>query len=371
MYSRLHPYPSHILERSLLTGASSTKKTYHICLKIEAEELPFKVGDSIGVIPTNDPKEIENILKKIGRTPEEEIFDPRSQSLISLSQYLIHKVNTSRVNTTFLKTLFEKAGILNSPLFLPENKPDLVQFIETHTLLDILHKTPLKELSDLTKLMPLLPRFYSIANSPLMFPNEIHLTVAYVQYHSNGQVRRGIGSHFLCDLAKIGDMPIPIYVQPSNHFRLPEDPKTPIILIGPGTGIAPYRAFLQERLFLKAPGPNWVFFGERNRASDFYYEDFWLDLEKEKRIRLDLAFSRDGPKKLYVQHKMYEHKKDLWDWIQKGSYFYVCGDAEKMAKDVDAMLHIIAQEEGNLTVEEARLYIKTMRTEKRYLADVY
>jgi len=371
MYSRLHPYSSRILERSLLTGPSSTKKTYHICLEIDPKEISFKVGDSIGILPINDPEEVENILQKINKRGTEEIFDPKTQSLISLSEYLSSKINISRVNTPFLKTVFEKVGRLNSSLFLSENKAELLQFLSTHTLLDILRDTPLVELSDLTKLMPLLPRFYSIANSPLVFPNEIHLTVAYVHYISNGQLRRGIGSHFLCDLSKIGETPVPLYVQPSHHFRLPEDLNTSIILIGPGTGIAPYRAFLQERLALKAPGDNWIFFGERNRASDFYYEPFWTDLERQKKIKLDVAFSRDGPTKTYVQHKMYEQKKELWQWLQKGSYFYVCGDAEEMAKDVDATLHTIAQEEGHLNTEDARLYIKKLRAEKRYLTDVY
>lgn len=371
MHSRLHPFSSRILERSLLTKEHSTKKTYHVCLEIDSKQLPFQVGDSIGVIPINDPEEVENILKKLGKKGSETLFDPRAQSLIMLSDYLLNKVNIHRVNSSFLKTLFEKANILNSPLFLVENKTELLQFLNTHTLLNILHKTCLTDLSDLTKLMPLLPRFYSIANSSLVFPNEIHLTVAYVHYLCNGQIRKGVGSHFLCDLGKVGETSIPIYVQPSQHFRLPEDPAASIILIGPGTGIAPYRAFLQERLANKAPGPNWVFFGERNRSSDFYYEDFWTELEKSKKIRLDLAFSRDGPVKTYVQHKMYEQKKELWEWIQKGSYFYVCGDAEEMAKDVEAMLQTIIQEEGHLTSEEARLYIKKLRADKKYLADVY
>lgn len=371
MYSRSNPYSSRILDRSLLTGFSSTKKTYHIALEIDPQRFHFHVGDSLGVLPTNDPEEVEKILKKTGRNPTEQIFDPRTETLISLSDYLTHKINISRLNTSFLKILFEKAGMIHSPLFLAENKSELLKFIETHTLLDTLNKTPLIELSDLTKLMPLLPRFYSIASSPLVFPNEIHLTVAYVHYISNGQVRRGVGSHFLCDVGKIGQTPIPIYIQPSNHFTPPEDPNTAMILVGPGTGIAPYRAFLQDRIARKAPGNHWVFFGERNRASDFYYEDFWTELEKQGKIKLDLAFSRDGPEKIYVQHKMYEQKKELWQWIQQGSHFYVCGDAEKMAKDVDAMLHTIAQEEGRFTVEEARTYIKKLRTEKRYLTDVY
>jgi len=371
MYSRTHPYSSRIIERSLLTGPTSSKKTYHISLEIDPKQVSFSVGDSIGVIPSNDPKEVEMIVKKIGRDKNEQIFNPRTNELISLSDYLLTKVNIHRLNSAFLKNLFEKAGILESRLFLAENKTELFQFLDTHTLLDILHKAALKELSDLTKLMPLLPRFYSIANSPLVFPDEIHLTVAYVQYLSNGQIRRGVGSHFLCDLGKTREMPVPIYVQPSHHFRLPKDPTTPIILIGPGTGIAPYRAFLQERVALQSSGRNWLFFGERNKTSDFYYEPFWRDLEKLNKIRVDVAFSRDSDEKIYVQHKMYENKKEIWRWIEEGAYFYVCGNADKMAKDVEAMLQTIIHEEGKLNIEDARLYVKKLRAEKKYLTDVY
>jgi sulfite reductase (NADPH) flavoprotein alpha-component len=180
-----------------------------------------------------------------------------------------------------------------------------------------------------------------------------------------------VGSHFLCHQAAIESTPIPIYVQPSNHFTLPEDPATPIIMIGPGTGIAPFRAFLQERIASQAPGLNWLFFGERNQATDFYYADFWLELEKQGRLRLDLAFSRDQKEKIYVQHKLLEQKKSIWNWIEKGAMLYVCGDAEEMAKDVEWALKEIVQEEGKMIEEDARKFLKTMRAEKRYLLDVY
>jgi sulfite reductase (NADPH) flavoprotein alpha-component len=256
-------------------------------------------------------------------------------------------------------------------LLLPENKGKLSEFLHTHSLLDLsgMHAAP--DLSSISKLMPLLPRFYSIANSALVFPDEIHLTVAYVTYVANGQIRKGIGSYFLCSYAQESMTPIPIYLQPSNHFTLPDDGGASIILMGPGTGVAPFRAFLQERLASSATGRNWLFFGERNRATDFYYEPFFTELAKAGRLRLDLAFSRDTAEKTYVQHKMYEERKSLWAWLQEGAYFYVCGDAEEMAKDVDAMLHRIAREVGGMTEEESHLYVKRLRAEKRYLTDVY
>lgn len=352
MYLRTHPYIARVKERALLTGPTSTKKTYHIVLDIEGSGLTFQVGDSIGVLPTNDPALVEKIIHKLNATGFEEIFDPRSNTTYIFRDYLLHKANISKVNSALLKLLnVEKT---------------------TETLLELIERCkPNISPSELCKpLMPLMPRFYSIASSPKVFPDEIHLTVAFVHYLANGHMHTGVGSHFLCEQAIIESTPIPIYVQPSHNFILP-DPSASIILIGPGTGIAPFRAFLQERLATQAPGLNWIFFGERNRASDFYYSDFWIELEKQGRIRLDLAFSRDQVEKVYVQHKMLEQKKSFWNWIQQGSYIFVCGDAEEMAKDVDAALQRIAHEEGNMSEEDARKYIKSLRAEKRYLLDVY
>jgi len=355
MYSRTHPFVARIKERALLTGPNSTKKTYHIALDISGSDLSFKVGDSIGTLPMNDPLIVDQILHKLQASGCEEIFDSRSQRTYSFREFLLHKANINKVNAAFLKLL------------------NLEKTSETHTLLELLnlHKAALSPSEVCKPLMPLMPRFYSIASSPKVFPDEIHLTVAHLSYLSNGQMHFGVGSHFLCDMAAIESTPVPIYVQPSNHFTIPADPDASIILIGPGTGIAPFRAFMQERLATQAMGRNWIFFGERNRSSDFYYSDFWLELESQGRIRLDLAFSRDQAEKVYVQHKMLEQKKSLWNWISQGSYLYVCGDAEKMAKDVDAALQQIAQEEGSMNEEGARKFIKALRLEKRYLLDVY
>lgn len=349
MYSRTHPYFARVKERKLLTGPGSTKKTYHLSLDISGSGLSFQVGDSIGILPTNSPPLVDQILHKLGASGHEEIFDTRANATLFFRDFLLHKANLSKVS---LHKLFpvEKTAL------------PLLQLIEHH-------KPHPSELSKV--LLPLMPRFYSIASSPKVFPDEIHLTVAHVSYELNGQMQLGVGSHFLCDLAQIGSTPVPLYVQPSNHFTLPSDPNTSIILVGPGTGIAPFRAFLQERLSTQAPGRNWLFFGERNQATDFYYADFWLDLEKQGRLRLDVAFSRDQSQKIYVQHRMLEQKKSLWNWIQQGAYVYVCGDAEEMAKDVEAALQQIFHEEGNMSEEEARKALKALRTEKRYLLDVY
>lgn len=349
MYSRTHPYLARIKERWPLTKPGSSKKTYHIVLDIEDSGLVFKVGDSIGVLATNDREVVDQILRKLGASGSEEILDPRSNTTHSFREFLLHKANISKVSFHKLYNV-EKTSI------------PLIHLIEHH-------KPSPTELCKI--LLPLMPRFYSIASSPKVYPNEIHLTVAFVSSVIDGGVHFGVGSRFLCEQAEIESTPIPIYVQPSNHFTLPADPNASIILIGPGTGIAPFRAFLQERLAMQAEGRNWVFFGERNRAADFYYEEFWTELEKQGRIRLDTAFSRDQAEKIYVQHKMLEQKRSFWEWVQEGGFIYVCGDAEEMAKDVDEALQQIAREEGGMREEEARKFFKSLRMERRYLLDVY
>jgi len=361
-YSRTQPFQAKILDRYLLTKPGSTKETTHIVLS--TQDFPFEVGDSIGVFPENDHCLVDQILSITGDSP---IFDRRSNTTLSFREFLLSKANLTKCTSALLKTI-------PSPKIAPllENKLELQSLLQTHHLVDILRIfTPAPSPQEIANaLLPLMPRFYSIASSPKMFPDQIHLTVASLIYPSAGGLRHGVGSHFLCHQAN-ECTPIPIYVQPSNGFTIPADPNAPMILIGPGTGIAPFRAFLQERLFLQHKGANWLFFGERNRATDFYYEDYWLELEHQKRLRLDVAFSRDSAEKIYVQHLLWEQRKDIWDWIQKGAYLYVCGDAEKMAKDVDLTLHRIAAEQGNLIEEDAREFIKALRKERRYLQDVY
>jgi sulfite reductase (NADPH) flavoprotein alpha-component len=212
------------------------------------------------------------------------------------------------------------------------------------------------------------PRLYSIASSPSISPNEAHLLVATF-VHTCG--KPGLTSHFLTEEAEVGITPIATRLYRTPSFRLPKDPSIPIIMIGAGVGIAPYRAFLQERTFQNAPGKNWLIFGERNRAFDFYFEKELLSLERQNRLRLDLAFSRDQSEKIYVQHKLLENGPEIWRWLEEGATFYVCGDAKHMAKEVNIALHHIIEKEGNLSLEAAKEYTKSLRREKRYLLDIY
>ena len=372
MYSRTKPFLSKVKQRVLLSGSSSTKKTYHIVLDARGLEESYKVGDSIAILPSNDERDVENALIRIQANGSEKVFDSRANCQISIRDFLLHKANLSFVNRSFVAKLLERGGprSLLFPLLESENKDKLAEFIHRHTVIDLLRLAPMTANDLAESLLPLLPRFYSIANSQKVFPSEFHLLVKYVQYESNGQTRRGVGSHFLVDIAK-EETPIPLYVQPSHHFTLPSNRDAAIILVGAGTGVAPYRAFLQERIATQSKGLNWLFFGERNQQSDFYYEEYWKELEALGLLRLDVAFSRDGGEKTYVQHKMYEQRKSLMQWIQEVAFFYVCGDANQMAKDVEAMLHRIVKEEGHFSEEDARTFIKKMRSEKRYLADVY
>ncbi len=333
-YSRKKPYLSRLIARERLTGPGSTKKTYHISLDINGSHLNFKPGDSVGLLPENDPRLVDEILFYLGYSTD-----------LSLRNHLLQGANLNKLPPSLLKEAPSDYGLI-----------DLVQ-----------HRRLEKE--ELTQLLPLLPRFYSIASSRRVFPSELHLTVSVVEFEHRGRLRHGVGSRFL-ETAPLGRA-IPIYVQHSLHFALPEDPSRSILLIGPGTGVAPFRAFLQERLALNAPGRNWLFFGERHSKTDFYYREFFIELEKQGRLRLDTAFSRDGDQKLYVQHRLLEEKKSVFNWLEEGAYIYICGDAKRMAPDVETALKQILSEEGKITLDEAGQTLKNWRKQRRLLLDVY
>ncbi len=339
-------------------------------LDLPAQDLPFAVGDSVAILPQNDPHTVERILNTLHFSGEEPISDPKTKSTLPLRSFLLTKANLSKAHSRFLSLLSE-CGAPIHPLL--EDKERLNLALLSHNILDFLRlhePTRLSPQKLADSLLPLMPRFYSIASSSKVFPNEIHLTVSFLSYVQQGETRHGVASYFLCRGADLESTSIPLYIQPSNGFCLPS-PDDSIILIGPGTGVAPFRAFLQERLADQAKGRNWLFFGERHRAHDFYYEPFFTELVKQNFLRLDTAFSRDQAEKIYVQHKLQEHGASLWDWLQSGAFLYVCGDAEKMAKDVDSALEHIAVKYGDLSSEDARLYLKRLRKEKRYLLDVY
>ena len=322
---------------------------------------------------------MRHLIEAMKAKGEEEIIDPRSKTPMTLWEFLSFKANLSRLTSSFLKLFYECEQLTIRKIawaifYRQENKPLLSQYLSSHDPLDLLKEyqdvnAPLQDLC--AQFGPLLPRFYSVASSQLSLNNEVHLTVALIYFLPSGTTALWSRSHFLCHLAKVKETPVSIYVQPSPHFTLPTDDNAPIIMIGPGTGVAPFRAFMQERIAKDSNGKNWLFFGERNRHSDYFYEQEWQQWASQGKLKLDLAFSRDQAEKIYVQHRMLENAKELWAWLEDGAYFYVCGDAHRMAKDVETMLQQIVQEQGQMSEEAAKAYVKAMRTQKRYLADVY
>lgn len=378
-YNRSSPYISYIKEKWALTKPGSTKQTYHVSLGIEGSAVRFRPGDSIGILPSNDPLLVKRLLSLLSSPSDEDIQDPRSNETLSVEDYLTRKVNLTRVSSSLLTLLLEhtqqhdKRNLLHK-LLQKENKELLLKFLYEKDLIDVLEELQERKFSIqelISHFAPLLPRFYSISSSQSTYPNEIHLTVALLSFSHRGEQRYGVASHFLCHLAQINQTQIPIYVQPAQHFHLPEDGNVNLIMVGPGTGIAPYRAFLQERKRSGATGKNWLFFGERSKQYDFFYQDYWEQLVRESQLKLTTAFSRDQEKKIYVQDRLYEEAEELWSWLQEGAYFYLCGNASHMAKDVEHTLLRIFQEQGRYSEEEAKAYFKSLKQAKRYLTDVY
>lgn len=377
LYSKTSPFLASLKQRKCLNHPNSKKRTYHLNLDISSSNINYKAGDCLAILPQNDPTKVDQLLEHLNLDANQSVYDHKKN--ISTLKKLMLTFNLSNPNKKILTYLAESSpneGERNALLSLlaKENKKQLISFCNQYTTWDLLLKKQWPHLvpQDLCKhLSPLLPRFYSIASSPSLHPNEVHLTVAHLQYECNQTLRYGVCTHFLCHLIHEGNKQIPIYLQPTHSFCLPEDPNKSIIMIGPGTGIAPFRAFIQERITKKARGKNWLFFGERNRAYDFYYREEWQGLQTANKLKLSLAFSRDQKHKIYVQNRMYDERKDVWRWIQEGAYLYVCGDAKKMAKDVEATLLKIIEEEGNTSPLEAKHYLKNLRKEKRYQKDVY
>ncbi len=378
-FSRTNPFIAKIKERKRLSKLGSKKSTHYISLDISGSDIHYNVGDSIGIYPTNDPQLVEWTLKAMNATGDELVTDKNGENLKPLKVFLKEKANITEFSK---KLLMEIANKQTDPvkkatletLFLDDQKEALKEFLARYELWHILeeNKEAIFDIQELCNLlMPLLPRLYSISSSKNAVGNEVHLTVAMLEYESNQLLRRGVCTHYLCNLAPLNDASVPIYIHPHNGFTIPEDENTPIIMIGPGTGIAPFRAFLQERIHKQAKGKNWLIFGEWNRNFDFFYEDYWNELIALNQLRLDCAFSRDEAHKVYVQHRMLENGQEIFDWLQNGAHFYVCGDAKRMAKDVEATLLQIISEFGKLDETDSKAYLKDLRAKKRYLRDVY
>lgn len=363
-------FTSSIKERVLLSKPGSSKATYHIVLDLKGSNLRYGVGDCAAILPANLHEEIEPILSHLSCSGAEKI-SLRGGAVERLDHFLIKGANLSKLSPKFYRLCESRIASPKKEelaLWQERGRGDEAPF----TLADLLkHFAPELEMQELIDhLLPQLPRYYSIASSMEEVGEELHLLVKLSQYGEGTAFRLGTCSRFLCHSTPLNQPLVPLYLDTEREFTLPKG-DAPIIMVGPGTGVAPFRGFMQERLRLFPHSKNWLFFGERESAFDFYYQEFWYDLERRGLLTLDLAFSRDQQEKVYVQHLMLKKSEELWKWLQMGALLYVCGDASQMAKEVEATLQTIAMKEGRLTQEEARLYMRSLKREKRYLRDVY
>lgn len=374
-YNVKNPFIARLKRAFDLTGPGASKNTRHYEIDLTGSGMEFLPGDSLAVLPTNDPALVDLILQVQGFSGSEVVPHPKGGET-TIRQALIEVYAITEVDSKILKAVADKAG--NSELLsltTPERKEDLKKYLWGSDVLDILQENPTAkfEPAELTGLLRKLNiRLYSISSSLAANPEQVHLTVATVRYESHGRMRGGVCSTFLAD--RIDEStPLPTFIKSGAGFRLPApEEETPIIMVGPGTGIAPFRSFLQERQATGAKGKAWLFFGEINRSTCFFYEsEFEAYLADGTLTRLDTAFSRDQALKLYVQHKMLEQGKELFAWLEQGAIFYVCGDAARMAVDVDNALREIVAKEGGKSPEEVNAYMDNLKASKRYRRDVY
>ncbi len=373
-YSRRNPYVGRVLQNINLNGRGAEKETRHVELLLEDPRMTYEPGDALGVVPVNSEQQVGQILNVMKFHADEPVtLDdtriPLAKALMeilditSLSQSFLHKYSDLAQNGSLIEML------------AAENKDILHEYKSGRQIIDVLEDfpstNPLSEQSFISTLRNLAPRLYSIASSFRVNPGEVHITVAAIRYHKYGRTREGVASTYISDRLEEGSE-VKVFIQKNENFRLPDDPSTPIIMIGPGTGVAPFRAFIEERTYREASGKNWLFFGNRNFRTDFLYQREWQDyMNRGDLTRMDVAFSRDGAGKIYVQDRLWEKRREFYSWLEEGAYIYICGDAGHMAKDVHNSLVRIVQETGGISIQAAEEYIQKMQQEKRYLKDVY
>ena len=373
-YTRNNPFMGEVTVNELLTAAGSEKETRHLELTLD-EGMHYTPGDAVGILPTNRDAAVEEILKVLGFSGDERVLDHYKVeiSLTEAARARLQIGTLARGSVTQMAKLAPGVEKLQA-MFGPENKARAEEYCYGRELIDLVKDFPgvITAPQQLFQVVArLTPRMYSIASSELAHPNVVQTTVRVVRYDSHGKERQGLASGHIGERAPLG-MKMPIFLHANGQFRLPEDPSTPVIMIGPGTGIAPFRAFLEERQVKGEKGDNWLFFGEQRRSLDFLYQEQLEAMHRDGFLtRLDTAFSRDQARKVYVQDRMQEHSAELFAWLERGAYFYVCGDATRMAKDVElALLDAIARGSGG-TLDHAAEYLTEMKKQKRYQRDVY
>mgnify|MGYP003626479466 CR=1 FL=1 len=370
-WTRINPYPAKVMDARLLSKPCSAKEIMHYTLDLGDDGPRYEVGDTLNVIAQNDPALVAQWLARTKCDSKQAIAGHNDP----LEVLLTKKFEISVPSRDLIEFVERRAGDEElSRLISNGDREALNAWLWGKDALDLMGYIPHQKLDadDFTTLFrPLLHRSYSIASSAKLNPRLIDLTVSTVRYENNGRCHGGVASTMLSDRIAIGER-IDVFVTPNNSFRVPQDPTVPMIMVGPGTGVAPFRGFLQERLATGAKGMNWLFFGDQTRAHDFIYEDEMVAFLKESHLeRLDLAFSRDQNQKIYVQDRMLESSADLFSALETGGYIYVCGDATRMAGDVDETLHKIIANEGRLDSAGARAYVDALKKEKRYIRDVY
>ena len=372
-YSRKNPFSARLITNRLLSGAASSKEVRHYEISLEGSALDYEVGDALGVVPANCPALVSDLLAVLGCDGEEAVAVPgvgETSLRLALSQHY----DICRPSADFLNAVATRSSDAElRALVEPGQRDELKKFLWGREVIDVLARvTSMLGATEFVSLLKKLqPRLYSISSSPKAHPGEVHLTIATVRYEAHGRTRKGICSTFLAD--RCGEPArTPVFVQTSHGFRIPADPQRAMIMVGPGTGVAPFRAFLEERRAIGAPGRNWLFFGDQRRATDYLYESELEAMRADGHLsRLDLAFSRDQADKIYVQNRMLENGPELWSWLENGAHLYVCGDASRMAKDVDAALHQVCETAGSLSEDAAAEYVAKLKAEKRYQRDVY
>src|SRR5688572_12269838 len=383
-YNRKNPYLAELVRHLSLTKPGSGKDTRHFALNLAGSGISYTPGDSLAVFARNSASLVDEVIALLGFDASAPVsakdFQGQLKS-VPFRQVLLENFILNRATKKIMSGLAERipqGEQRNKLMEIADNGEVLSEYVHTRDYVDILKEFDEATFESpeafLSQLSPIPPRLYSIASSLAAHPTEVHLCISIVRYETHGRKKTGLCSGFFADHAELNVKNIPIYVQESRHFRLPKDGARDIIMVGPGTGIAPFRAFLEQRFVDGGSGRNWLFFGEQHRKTDFLYEQEFLAFQRTGQLhRLDLAFSRDQAQKIYVQDRMKENAKELWAWLQNGAIFYVCGDAHRMAKDVHQALIDIAQQQGSLSAEAAADYVNVtlMKTEKRYLRDVY
>ncbi|WP_026582063.1 assimilatory sulfite reductase (NADPH) flavoprotein subunit [Bacillus sp. J33] len=371
VYSRSNPFRAEVLENINLNGRGSNKETRHLELSLEGSGLTYQPGDSLGVYPENDPELVDLLLAEMNWDPEEAV--KVKDEVMTLKDAL-----RSRLEITVLtKPIVEKAAKLsgNEELqSLVSESEQLKVYMDGRDLLDLIRdfKPWNGSAQDFVSILRKMPaRLYSISSSYEANPEEVHLTIGAVRYDAHGRERKGVCSILCAERLQPGDT-LPVFVQHNENFKLPENPETPIIMVGPGTGVAPFRAFMQEREETGAEGKSWMFFGDQHFVTDFLYQTEWQQWLKDGVLtKMDVAFSRDGEEKVYVQHRMLENSQELFEWLQEGAAVYICGDEKNMAHDVHNTLIDIIEKEGGMSREQASAYLADMQKNKRYQRDVY